>query len=294
MQFLYQEPKHDYKAVVYMYLPGGLDSFNVLVPKANCPSKDMYQEYKKARGSHAISSDALLDIHTDSSQVCGTFGLHEKLTAVKDLYEAGDAAFFANMGFLPKPLNKHLSWGGQSKPVQLFAHNTMHQHAMKVDYKSIKAGSGVGGRMLDMLRANGYQTSPSTVNGLSLMNIGDTYYSNPSWTISNGGGDKFVDMYSSLPGLEMLHKISGMNGHSLEGNSVYGETWSSSVAQALFEYQQQLELDKVSSLQVLLSGIQSFLTRNNNLHYHLRNFRQWKMVHSAWIHTKTVLGSAAN
>lgn len=222
-----------------MYLPGGNDSFNMLVPTCN----SMYSEYKKARGSHAMPQDKLLPLDASGSgQVCDTFGLHEKLPTVKELYDAGDASFVANMGLLSKPLTKHDNWHLQSKPAQLFAHNTMTKHALMVDIKSLKAGSGVGGRMLDMLKKHGYQTSPATVDGLSLINIGDQQYGNPYWTISPGGG-KIVDIYSSLPGTEMLNKIAAINGNSLQGNSIFGETWSATVAQALHEYETQKELD---------------------------------------------------
>jgi hypothetical protein len=89
-----QEPRHEYKAVVYMYLPGGNDSFNMLVP-GNCANKQMYAEYKKARGGHALSTDQILTINAaGSGQICDNFGVHHKLPKVKELYDDGDASFF--------------------------------------------------------------------------------------------------------------------------------------------------------------------------------------------------------
>ncbi len=72
-------PKHGYKAVVYIFLDGGVDSFNLLVPKGNCAGgKNMYNEYVSARGPQALPESHLLDIDASGSgQVCDTFGVHK-------------------------------------------------------------------------------------------------------------------------------------------------------------------------------------------------------------------------
>ena len=63
----------------------------------------MYAEYKKARGGHALSTDQILTINAaGSGQICDNFGVHHKLPKVKELYDDGDAAFFANMGHLAR------------------------------------------------------------------------------------------------------------------------------------------------------------------------------------------------
>ena len=71
-------PQHKYKSVVYLFLDGGVDSFNLLVPKGKCIGKDMYREYKSARGIKALGDSELLDIDTTGSgQVCNTFGINK-------------------------------------------------------------------------------------------------------------------------------------------------------------------------------------------------------------------------
>lgn len=80
---------------------GGVDSFNMIVPKGNCSSKNMYNEYKNARGPLALSPDKLLDIDaTGSDQLCNTWGVHESLPLLKELYDTNDAMFFLNTGIL--------------------------------------------------------------------------------------------------------------------------------------------------------------------------------------------------
>ena len=37
---------HRFKAVVVLFMDGGCDSFNLLIPAGNCATKDMFSEYK--------------------------------------------------------------------------------------------------------------------------------------------------------------------------------------------------------------------------------------------------------
>ncbi len=95
-------PKNTYKSVVLFFMEGGADLFNLIVPKANC-NKNMYDEYKRARGRLAMSQTQLLDIDaSQSNQVCDTWGIHESFPLLKELYDEGDATFFLNMGILCK------------------------------------------------------------------------------------------------------------------------------------------------------------------------------------------------
>ena len=97
-----------YKAVVLVMLPGGYDSFNVLVPKecetANQEGKTVRDQYLQQRGAVGFDEGAGefdLDIDaTGSNQPCSRFAVHDELKIVKDLYDAGDLAFFANAGII--------------------------------------------------------------------------------------------------------------------------------------------------------------------------------------------------
>lgn len=96
-------PKHKYKTVVYFYMDGGADSYNLLVPKSKCNDKDMFKEYTKARQGVAIPSNQLLDIDaTGSNQICNTFGVYYMFPLLQKLYAEKKAIFFANTGVLSK------------------------------------------------------------------------------------------------------------------------------------------------------------------------------------------------
>jgi len=97
-------PSDSYKTVVFFFMSGGVDSYNLVVPKDNCNNgNDLYAEYKNARKGHTIAKDDLLDIDaTGSGQKCNTFGVNENFPILKELYDKGEGMFFLNMGILCK------------------------------------------------------------------------------------------------------------------------------------------------------------------------------------------------
>lgn len=101
------DPTKPYKAVVFLMLEGGYDSYNMLVPMANCPTKDMYTEYALERGAAAMPYGMLLGIDTGSEpQVCSRFGVHSSLSLLQNLYNDQDLVFLANTGVLFEPVTK--------------------------------------------------------------------------------------------------------------------------------------------------------------------------------------------
>ena len=59
----------------------------------------MFAEYKNARKSIAENPDTLLEI-TANGQICDTWGIHQSLPILQDLYSKEEAMFFLNMGIL--------------------------------------------------------------------------------------------------------------------------------------------------------------------------------------------------
>lgn len=109
-----------YKAVVVVFLEGGADSYNMLVPHSNCEkqaegedvaegemeSYELYDDYKELRSeAMALTKAQLLQVTVNGTeQPCQTFGLHPDLDVVRDLYLDGDAALIANAGALVEPV----------------------------------------------------------------------------------------------------------------------------------------------------------------------------------------------
>ena len=57
-----------YKAVVFLNLNGGCDSFNLLIPHSGCIGKDMYEHYKSVRGGLSVPKNDLLHIDASGSE----------------------------------------------------------------------------------------------------------------------------------------------------------------------------------------------------------------------------------
>ena len=83
-----------YKAILYIHLFGGMDSFYMLSPHPSC--EDMYNEYVEARGANqaALLEEDMLTLDADTSdQPCAKFGLNKNLDVFKEIYDAGDGQF---------------------------------------------------------------------------------------------------------------------------------------------------------------------------------------------------------
>merc|ERR1719232_1850680 len=80
-----------------IYLNGGADMFNVLVPFDDC-----YNCYKFSRGSVALTPDQLLSgIRAEGQRTgCNNFAVNKMLPTLRQLYNEGDLAFYTNIGQL--------------------------------------------------------------------------------------------------------------------------------------------------------------------------------------------------
>ncbi len=94
-------PFDDYRALVCVFLFGGNDSFNMLVPR----SAAEYGVYAASRQNLAIAQDELLPITTPGT---GTtmYGVHPAMASLQQLFEAGSAAFVTNVGPLVEPTSR--------------------------------------------------------------------------------------------------------------------------------------------------------------------------------------------
>lgn len=109
----------DYKALVCVFLFGGNDSFNMVVPR----SAAEYGVYSNSRQNLAVARDVLLPIQpltSDGAQ----YGLHPGMPGIRDLFEGGRAAVVANLGPLIQPTTRD-QYLNRSVPLppQLFSHN---------------------------------------------------------------------------------------------------------------------------------------------------------------------------
>jgi len=127
----------DYKAMICLFLPGGMDSFNVLVPGLNHGESSNYDSNRDSVKLDRYSSEFL-------GFNAGDYGVHGKLGAVKDAYDGGDLAFLANVGSLVKPvsmtevMNAFRSNDFNTIPVSIGAHNTQQEQWQTLSLEGIR------------------------------------------------------------------------------------------------------------------------------------------------------------
>jgi uncharacterized protein (DUF1501 family) len=112
-------PFTDYRALVCVFLFGGNDAFNMVVPR----SLAEYNAYARSRQNLAIARDALLPIDpltSDGAQ----YGLHPSMTALAPLFASGQLGIVANVGPLVQPVTRdQVLSRSVPLPPQLFSHN---------------------------------------------------------------------------------------------------------------------------------------------------------------------------
>lgn len=225
-----------YKSIVFLNLDGGLDSYNVLVPHSNCnvgtAQYTMFDEYTKVRGDIALDINTLHTIDTSSSgQVCDTFGLHESLPFLKTLFDDEDLTFFANIGVLQQPTTK-LNWSQNHRETALFSHNTQQEEINFVDIYEAEAGTGVCGRMLDILGMNGFKPGSISVNGIASSLRSQ---SSPTFVVDPNGFAQVNPVARVGVTTDITDKLKLVNTAASVTSSFYGETWSDSLLKALDE-----------------------------------------------------------
>ena len=135
---------NDYKALVCVFLFGGNDGFNTLVPN----DASGYSNYKKKRSNMALEQDSLLPIKDQNGR---DFGLHPSLRSIRDLYNEGDAAMIANVGALIQPTTLSDVNSRKKLPLGLYSHSDLQQHWQTAIPQERAGLTGWAGRVADCL-----------------------------------------------------------------------------------------------------------------------------------------------
>ena len=179
----------DYKALVCLFLYGGNDSNNLLVPVDNAN----YQLYSTDRTVLALPQDTLLPITPKTYNDGRSWGLHPSLVEVQGLFGQGQLALLANTGTLVQPVTlAQYNAGTVALPPQLFSHaNQQVQWQSSVPDQPFT--TGWGGRLADIV--NALNTNPKvsmsvSVAGQNSFQVGNTvsqFAVNPSGAVVLSG-----------------------------------------------------------------------------------------------------------
>ena len=151
----------DYRALVCLFLSGGNDANNLIVPNDTAG----YATYAAGRTTLALPQTGLLGI-TPKTTDGRSWALHPSMSAFKDLFDSGKGAVLANVGTLAVPTTK-AQYRARSVPLplQLFSHNDQ-----QVEWQSSLADKGFstgwGGRLADL--TNAFNTNNSISMSISL------------------------------------------------------------------------------------------------------------------------------
>ena len=241
-----------YKAIVYFYLGGGLDSYNMLSPY-ECAPIDVYQRFRTIRGQSELSEGVglprsrLLNITANNpNQPCTEFGIHENLPKLKSLYDDGKLNFIANAGLLAKPVTVD-DYRGET-PVQLFAHNAMTLEAKREDLADEFTGTGVAGRIGDVLTQAGITTNLFSIDGQQVLLTGEAGQGPSQFILSSSGLSAF-NPSPSISGMDDV--IRALNNATTTDSGFYAETWSSKLSDSMTKQQllkQEIDATEVTTI----------------------------------------------
>ena len=160
-------PASDYKALVCVFLYGGLDGNSVVIPNDSTGYAQYAAVRPTASGLNIAQSDLL------GIQPTGTpaFGLHPELSELHPLFALKKLAILANVGPLNEPTTK--SNYVQKRPENLFSHADQ-QNQWQSSVSSGQSRSGWGGRIADQVASlNASFPIVTSIAGASLFIAGD-------------------------------------------------------------------------------------------------------------------------
>lgn len=237
-----------YKAIVCLFLLGGNDSYNMLIPNGGDATSGEYGDYHTVRGGYddgasnpgglALEQSTLVPIAGPDSR---PFGLHPGMasetgadpmadpstTGVARLYNDGKLGFVSNVGSLIEPTTRAQYNARAGLPLGLFSHADLQRHWMTGFPQSRSKITGWGGRMADLLQDTNTNPSVSmniSVNGMNLFQTGSDVV---PYAIGNNGAT-VVSGYSL--GLSGLGRQDRMYARSID--NILDQTYSDLLAQS--------------------------------------------------------------
>jgi uncharacterized protein (DUF1501 family) len=169
----------DYKALVCIFMFGGNDANNMLIPF----DTQGYANYAGIRGPLALPQSSLLQLAPQPN-----FALHGSMPEVQSLFNGGQAAFLANVGTLLSPTTGAQYKSNQiAQPSNLFSHPDQ-QSEWQNQMQSAAGSSGWAGRIADKMNT---QYNPGSLVPMIASLSGNSLFCNGAATspvsLSSGG-----------------------------------------------------------------------------------------------------------
>ena len=174
-------PFNDYKALVCVFLYGGNDQGNMVIPRGS-----EYATYAAGRTGLAIPEAQLLPLNVLNTPG-RTFGVHPAMTGLQGLFNQGRAAIISNVGPLLAPTTRDDYRNRRvALPPSLFSHDDQQVH-WQTSIPDQPATTGWGGRVADLFAALGENPQVSSLLNISDTNIFQRGQSVAQFRIGTGG-----------------------------------------------------------------------------------------------------------
>jgi len=133
----------DYKALVCIFLFGGNDAGNMVIPYTD------YATYSAVRQPSGIAIPQANLLQIQPSSMGSVFGLHPSLIGLQELWSMGRLGVVCNAGPLVEPTTRAGYTAGTARvPLNLFSHSDQ-QNQWQTSVSSSASASGWGGRIAD-------------------------------------------------------------------------------------------------------------------------------------------------
>ena len=169
---------NDYKALVCLFLYGGNDSYNMVVPTTQA----LYDHYSASRLNLAVPKNQLIALSGMAADGAN-YGAHPDMSELAALYNSGQAAVLSNVGSLLHPTTR-ADYGAGRVPPRLFSHNDQ-QDQWQTAHADASEITGWAGRAADVFDGvNGSAEMPLNIsiagsNTLQRGNSSNTFAMSP-------------------------------------------------------------------------------------------------------------------
>jgi uncharacterized protein (DUF1501 family) len=212
----------DYKALVCIFLSGGNDSNNWVVPT----DTTTFDQYAQIRTNLALPQSSLLPLcqsgtsgaaYTDADG--HTYGFHPSCARLQTLFGEDKIAVLLNVGTLVRPTTRAQYTSSNSRfyqPPQLFSHSDQITQ-FQTSIPDAPPATGWGGRVADLLDAsvnqNGNISMAVSLNGTNTFQIGNL---SAQYQVSTSGalvatGDQMSATGARLTAVKNILNLSSTN-----------------------------------------------------------------------------------
>lgn len=216
----------DYKALVCLFLAGGNDANNWIIPGADSATSSDFLNYSTIRGNLTIPHNTLLPITADVSDG-RNYAFHPACGELQTLFSEGKLATIFNVGTLLYPITR-AQYNAKTVPTppQLFSHSDQVTH-WQTSIPDQPPRTGWGGRIADRLHPLQYQllgdgnptaTSAkislcSSIAGANTYEVGDVYQ---QYHVSQTGAVVHTGVTQDPDYLQSMRDLLGLSSVNLQ------------------------------------------------------------------------------